>query len=100
MAGNQRERARLTGGRLASGVLATLVLACLAILWGLSVGAVALDASALLADGAARTIFLQLRLPRVLLAALVGGALAIAGAALQPALRNPLASPDIIGVSM
>jgi iron complex transport system permease protein len=71
----------------------------LAILWGLSVGAVSLDASALFADSSARTIFLQLRLPRVLLAALVGGALAIAGAALQPALRNPLASPDIIGVS-
>jgi iron complex transport system permease protein len=35
----------------------------------------------------------------VLLAALVGGALAVSGAALQPTLRNPLASPDIIGVS-
>lgn len=84
---------------MASGILATSALSCLAILWGLSVGAVELDASALFADGSARTIFLQLRLPRVLLAALVGGALAIAGAALQPALRNPLASPDIIGVS-
>jgi iron complex transport system permease protein len=84
---------------MASGILATAALAGLAILWGLSVGAVDLHASALLTDGSARTIFLQLRMPRVMLAALVGGALAIAGAALQPALRNPLASPDIIGVS-
>lgn len=99
MAGNQREQARLTRRRLASGILATLALAALAILWGLSVGAVELHPSALLAEGSTRTIFLQLRLPRVLLAALVGGALAIAGAALQPTLRNPLASPDIIGVS-
>ena len=74
-------------------------MAGLAILWGLAVGAVELDPSALFTDGSARTIFLQLRMPRVMLAGVVGGALAIAGAALQPALRNPLASPDIIGVS-
>jgi iron complex transport system permease protein len=84
---------------MASGILATAVLAALAMLWGLSVGAVDLHASALMKDGSARTIFLQLRMPRVMLAALVGGALAISGAALQPTLRNPLASPDIIGVS-
>lgn len=44
-------------------------------------------------------ILLELRLPRALLAALVGAALGIAGAALQGLLRNPLASPDILGVS-
>ena len=44
-------------------------------------------------------IFTQIRVPRVLLAAMVGAALAVSGAALQPTLRNPLASPDIIGVS-
>jgi len=40
-----------------------------------------------------------LRLPRVLLAFLVGGALAISGAVCQSILRNPLASPYILGVS-
>jgi iron complex transport system permease protein len=40
-----------------------------------------------------------IRLPRVLQAALVGGGLAIAGAALQGIFRNPLADPGIIGVS-
>jgi len=40
-----------------------------------------------------------LRLPRVILAFLVGGALAISGAVCQSILRNPLASPYILGVS-
>lgn len=41
----------------------------------------------------------DLRLPRVLLAALVGAALALAGAALQGLVRNPLADPYILGVT-
>jgi len=41
----------------------------------------------------------QLRLPRVLLAFLVGGSLAMSGAVCQSILRNPLASPYILGVS-
>ena len=45
------------------------------------------------------TIVWQLRLPRILLAGLVGGALAISGAAFQGLLRNPLATPSLIGVS-
>jgi len=44
-------------------------------------------------------ILLELRLPRALLAMLVGSMLALSGAALQGLLRNPLASPDILGVS-
>lgn len=40
-----------------------------------------------------------LRLPRVLAAMLAGAGLAISGAALQGAFRNPLVGPDIIGVS-
>ncbi len=44
-------------------------------------------------------ILFQLRLPRVLLAGLVGAALAVAGALFQGLFRNPLADPAIIGVS-
>ncbi|WP_449619619.1 FecCD family ABC transporter permease [Robertmurraya sp. Marseille-Q9965] len=44
-------------------------------------------------------IVLSIRLPRVLLAGLVGAALAIAGAAFQGLLRNPLADPYTLGVS-
>jgi iron complex transport system permease protein len=47
----------------------------------------------------AEVIVLQLRLPRVLLAAIVGGALAASGAVFQGLFRNPLADPAIIGVS-
>ncbi|WP_447956110.1 FecCD family ABC transporter permease [Vreelandella sp. EE7] len=41
----------------------------------------------------------ELRLPRIALAILVGAALAIAGAILQRIVRNPLASPDVIGIT-
>jgi iron complex transport system permease protein len=44
-------------------------------------------------------ILFRARLPRALLAAVVGGALAVAGATLQAILRNPLAEPHLIGVS-
>lgn len=44
-------------------------------------------------------IVMNIRLPRVLLAGLVGAALAIAGAAFQGLLRNPLADPYTLGVS-
>ncbi len=44
-------------------------------------------------------IIWQLRAPRVIAAALVGSALAVAGAQMQGFFRNPLASPDIIGAS-
>jgi iron complex transport system permease protein len=46
-----------------------------------------------------RAIILQIRLPRVLMAAVVGAALSVAGAAYQALLRNPLADPYILGVS-
>lgn len=44
-------------------------------------------------------IIMQFRLPRVLAALLVGTALAVAGALLQGIIRNPLASPDVLGVT-
>jgi len=44
-------------------------------------------------------IFWDVRIPRVVLAALVGAALACAGTAMQAVFRNPLADPYIIGVS-
>jgi iron complex transport system permease protein len=48
---------------------------------------------------AAENVILQVRGPRVLAAALVGAALAVAGAAFQGLFRNPLVSPDILGAS-
>jgi iron complex transport system permease protein len=49
------------------------------------------------ADPLVRTIVLDLRLPRVLLAAVVGAGLGAAGAAFQAAFRNPLADPFVVG---
>lgn len=46
-----------------------------------------------------RALFYELRLPRMLLALLGGGSLAVCGLALQTLLRNPLASPDLLGIS-
>lgn len=46
-----------------------------------------------------RTIVLQLRVPRVILAIIVGAGLSVAGASLQSLLRNPLAEPYILGIS-
>ena len=46
-----------------------------------------------------RTIVLDIRLPRIVLAALVGCALGISGAAMQGLFRNPMADPYIVGIS-
>lgn len=51
------------------------------------------------AESVEAIVTLQLRLPRVVAAALAGGALAVAGVAFQGLTRNPLAEPAILGVS-
>jgi iron complex transport system permease protein len=84
------------------------ILAGLASVWVFSfllaaaVGNVALDWSQVWggeAGNVQRVIFFETRLPRALLASLVGAGLGLAGAALQGLLRNPLAEPHLIGVS-
>ncbi|MBJ7264727.1 MAG: iron ABC transporter permease, partial [Burkholderiaceae bacterium] len=50
-------------------------------------------------DPLTRTILFDIRLPRVLFAALAGAALAVAGAVMQALFRNPLAEPGLIGVT-
>jgi iron complex transport system permease protein len=57
------------------------------------------DRSRPFADNLDAQIFFVARLPRVLAAAVVGGGLALAGVVFQALLRNPLASPDTLGVS-
>ncbi|HEY6561492.1 MAG TPA: iron ABC transporter permease [Polyangiaceae bacterium] len=46
-----------------------------------------------------RTVLIDVRLPRVLVAFLVGGALSVSGCTLQGLFRNPLADPSVLGVS-
>ncbi|MBF8188749.1 iron chelate uptake ABC transporter family permease subunit [Nonomuraea sp. K274] len=50
-------------------------------------------------NSAAHFIVMELRLPRALTGALVGAALALSGAIIQSIARNPLASPEILGVT-
>ena len=50
-------------------------------------------------SGAAKSILMNVRLPRVLSAVLAGSALAVSGAIIQAVLDNPLASPNIIGIN-
>lgn len=86
-----------------------VVLLCLSLpllFWlELGSGAAGIDAMAALHDwlqGTTSTgslILAEIRFPRALLAMLVGASLALSGAALQGLLRNPLASPDILGIS-
>jgi iron complex transport system permease protein len=71
---------------------------------GLSAGSVALSPAevwdGLRGEGASAAVIVrQLRVPRVLLAFLIGGSLAVCGAALQAMIRNPLAEPYLLGLS-
>jgi iron complex transport system permease protein len=50
-------------------------------------------------DGTTAFVVTGLRLPRLLLGATVGAALGLSGALLQSVVRNPLASPDIVGLT-
>ncbi|MGD8729639.1 MAG: iron ABC transporter permease [Gemmatimonadota bacterium] len=90
--------------RWSLGALLVALLAA-AVLLGVRFGSVPLstgDVWAVLSgggDAATRDIVLRLRMPRVLLALLVGGGLAISGATFQALLRNPLAEPYILGIS-
>ena len=82
-------------------LLITLVLMVCA----LHIGPAAIDLHVAIADSwqgnnsLAAMIFMEIRLPRSLLAITVGATLGMAGAALQGLLRNPLAGPGLIGVS-
>jgi iron complex transport system permease protein len=88
-------------GRL--GLLAVLLV--LTMLLSIAVGAVGIapagvvDALLGRGDATTRAIVTDLRLPRAVLAALIGAGLAVAGAVFQALLRNPLAEPYILGVS-
>jgi iron complex transport system permease protein len=87
--------AALGVGRLAVpfGTAAAVIVDQLAGLVGLNTG-LAVDATA----AEASAVWL-IRAPRVVLAIVVGAALAVSGAVLQSLFRNPLVSPDVIGVS-
>ena len=94
-------------GRLVA-ALAVLALALVAVALGaVFLGSAPVSPAAVVAammgragpDAVERVVVLSLRLPRIAVAALAGGALAVAGAGLQALTRNPLAEPAVLGVS-
>jgi iron complex transport system permease protein len=98
--------ARARGRRRHALVIAiTVTLAIGLALTALSLGAAGVTPDRVLAalvgggDKVDRFVVLNLRLPRILAALLVGAAFALAGAVFQSTLRNPLASPDILGIA-
>lgn len=95
-----RQEARSFGPKLNIGL--GLLLVSLSLV-SLSIGRVAVDWLAALFDptlrGTGWIIITELRLPRTLLAILVGGGLGLSGAVMQGYLRNPLADPGLLGVS-
>ena len=77
------------------------VAVALAFAASLAIGPARVPVGALLGgpDELATIVMREIRLPRALLALLIGGSLGLSGAALQGFLRNPLAEPGVIGVS-
>jgi len=92
------KRARV-GLRLRVALPLLIIILIIAFLVGLYVGYQPLSLAALKTDPIARAVFFRLRLPRVVMAGLVGASLAMVGAALQALFRNPLADPFTLGVS-
>ena len=90
---------------MAAKLAGLLAVAILAMLGGLLVGGASVPIAQIIGAlahphaGDVATIVWQLRLPRVIIGAVVGAALAISGALLQGMLRNPIVDPYLTGVS-
>ena len=86
-------------------LLFSLLITLLASLYAVGVGSINIPFSELIrtligkGDSLSQTAIINIRLPRVVAAILVGAALASAGAVMQCVLRNPLASASTLGVS-
>jgi ABC-type Fe3+-siderophore transport system permease subunit len=99
-------RPRTTRARRPLVVIGTIYGLCLLVAFGtMGLGAVRVPQphaiAALFGHGTADQVLVvqQFELPRILIAILVGSSLAIAGAVIQGVIRNPLAAPDVIGVT-
>ncbi|HVF68741.1 MAG TPA: iron ABC transporter permease [Pyrinomonadaceae bacterium] len=93
------DKSAVAGVRLRRALLWLLLVLLACTLLALWVGYQRIDFAALRTDEQARFIFMELRMPRVLMAGVVGASLGVVGAALQAMFRNPLAEPLTLGVS-
>ena len=86
------------------GFLLLLVLLVAFLIWNLLAGSVRLPASEIWAilhgggDLTQRRILLNIRLPRLLAAMILGGALSVSGFLLQTFFHNPIAGPFVLGI--
>ena len=80
-------------------LVAVMMICCMLVTEDVSLKAVFKDLGNVEATSPDHLIFMRVRLPRVILAAIVGAALACAGVIFQALLRNPLADPYILGIS-
>lgn len=96
--GNTRA-ARSAEQRLFSALILLVLFVIAAALLALWAGYEPITISRLRHDEIARSVFFRLRMPRVVMAAIIGATLASVGAALQALFRNPLAEPVTLGVS-
>jgi len=101
----QNQIDRVWRWQITASAAAALLIACLL---GVGFGPVNLDFGSIIRtllglpnglENEDRTLLLELRLPRVVLGALVGAALATSGAVYQSVFRNPLADPYLLGVA-
>ncbi|GAB3617974.1 iron chelate uptake ABC transporter family permease subunit [Okibacterium endophyticum] len=104
-AGEKTSGIRLASGRRAIVTISLGVIVAALVVASLTLGSYALAPADLVAtlfghgSPADALVVWRLRMPRILLGALVGVAFGVSGAIFQTLLRNPLASPDIIGIS-
>ena len=91
--------------RIWGGFLLLLLLTVVFLIWNLFAGSVRLSASEILeilrggAESSQRSILLQIRLPRLVAALILGGALSVSGDLLQTFFHNPIAGPFVLGIS-
>lgn len=84
-----------------------LALFCAAVVWNINTGSVDISLKEIIriifernaADQTAYNIIWKIRLPRLLTAALLGGALSLSGYLLQTFFRNPIAGPFVLGIA-
>lgn len=88
-------------------IFALLILFCAAVVWNINTGSVDISLSQIIdiifkcddSDVVSYNIIWKIRLPRLLTAAVLGGALSLSGFLLQTFFRNPIAGPFVLGIS-
>ena len=85
--------------RLVRAITILLGLVAVSVVIACNVGYQPIRWADVLRDDMMRSVFFELRLPRVIMAGLVGSTLGLIGAALQALFRNSLADPFVLGVS-